>query len=51
MMQTALLMIPLHSLGQDDQNEVQHDFLVMCHHWDEHKHHMMLMALSMTPFH
>ena len=26
-MQTTLLMVPLHSLGQDDQNEVQHDVL------------------------
>ena len=29
MMQAASSMAPLHSLGQDDQNEVQHDFL--CH--------------------
>ena len=25
-MQMVLLMTPLHSLGQDDQNKVQHDF-------------------------
>ena len=26
-MQTALLMVPLHSLGKGDQNEVQFDFI------------------------
>ena len=29
-MQTALLMEPLHSLGQDDQNEVQYNFFWPC---------------------
>ena len=26
---SVMKMVPLHSLGQDDQNEVQHEFLVM----------------------
>ena len=50
-MQKALLMAPLHSLGQDNQNEVQHYFLVMWHHWHQHQHHMMLLALSIAPVH
>ena len=32
-------MAPLHSLGQDNQNEVQCDFLVMWHYWHCCWHH------------
>ena len=30
---------------------MQHDFLVMWHHWHQHQHHIMLMALSRAPLH
>ena len=42
-------MAPLKHLGQDNQDEVQHDFLVMLCHWHWCQHCMMLMALSMAP--
>ena len=45
-MWTAPPMVPLHSLGQVDQNNVQHDFLVMWHHWHQPWHHEMLIVLS-----
>ena len=38
-MPKASSMTPLHSLGQDDQKEVQHDFSVMWQHWLQHLHH------------
>ena len=41
----------LHSLGQDNQNKVQHDFSVMWHHWHKHWHHMILITLSIEPLH
>ena len=41
----------LHSLHQDDQNEVQHDFLVMWCDWYQLQSHVTLTALSMTPLH
>ena len=47
----ALSIAPLHSLDQEDQNEVQHDLLVMGHHWCWHQQQMMLTALSMAPLH
>ena len=34
MMWTSPPMVPLYSLGQDDQNKVQHVSLVMKNHWD-----------------
>ena len=37
----ALSMAPLHSLGQDYENEVQHDFMVMWHHWDQYQCNMI----------
>ena len=39
-MPTASSMTPMHSVGQDDQNKVQHYFLVM-----------MPVALFMAPLH
>ena len=45
----ALSMVPLHLLGQDDWNEVQHDFssTMLCHcHWCWH--HMMLSEVKGT---
>ena len=48
-MQTALLMAPLHFLGQDAENEVQHHFFVTLHYWHQLLNNMMLMAFSITP--
>ena len=50
-MPMVLSIAPLYTLGQDDQNVVQHDFFVMQEHWCHHWHHMMLMVLSMAPLH
>ena len=44
---TASSMAPFHFLGQDNQNEVQHDLLDMLYHW--YWHHMMLTVSSMAP--
>ena len=46
----ASSMAPLHSLGRDDRNEVQHDFL-SCYAIESGTGFMWLMALSMTPQH
>ena len=45
----ACVSIQLHSLGQDDTNQVKWNFLAMCH--DLHWHHKIMMALSMTTLH
>ena len=44
-------MAALHSLGQDDQNEIKHDILFMRHHWHWCEHHVMSMASSIAPLH
>ena len=51
MMPTAFSMASLHSLVQDGQNEVQHDFLGLLQHWHQDWHHMILTALSKEPLH
>ena len=38
-------------LGQDNKNEVQHDFFVMCGQWCWHWFHMMQMASSIVAMH
>ena len=43
-MWTASLMAPLHFLGQEYQNKVQHDFFFMCHH--SYWNHVMPMPMS-----
>ena len=42
---------PLHSLSKDNQNEVQHHFLLMCYPWQWHQCHVMQMVFSMAPLH
>ena len=42
---------PLHSLGQDYENEVQHVFYGHFRHWYQHWHHMILVILSMALLH
>ena len=51
MMPMASSMAPLHSIGQGDQNEVQHDILVMQLHWHQCQQHVILMALSVAQSH
>ena len=51
MMPTILSMAPLHSLGQDNWNVVQHDILFQWHHWCWHQHYMKPIALSMAHLH
>ena len=41
----------LHALGQDDQNEVHHDFVGHVTPYALYWNHMMLMALSMPKLH
>ena len=41
MMLTILSMAPLHSLGQDDLNEVQYDFLGHVMQWQWHWNHVI----------
>ena len=49
--QQYFLVVLLHSLGQDDWHEEQHDFLVMWHHLCWHWHFMMPSALSVVLLH
>ena len=42
-------MAPLHSLGQDNLNEVQHDILVTWCHWQCHQCNIMFTVPSMSP--
>ena len=42
----VLSMAPLHSLGQDDQNKVQHNLLVMSSHCQQH--HLTPMSSPMA---
>ena len=50
-MKIALSMPPLHSLGEDNKNEIQQDFLVIWHHWCQYWHHMMPVTLLIAPLH
>ena len=51
MIQIVLSMTAFHSLCQNDQKEVLHDFLVMSCHWHWYQNHVMPTALSMVPLH
>ena len=44
-------MVPLYSLGQDDQNEEQHEFFSYVLPMACHQHHIMPMPLSLPPLH
>ena len=47
----GIYMVPLYSLGHNNENEIQHDSLVMLHHWQWCWHHMMPMASKKAPLH
>ena len=49
MMATVLSITSLHSLGQDNWKEVQHDVFIMWHHWCWHLYYVMTTASSINP--
>ena len=51
MMPMMSSMAPFHLLGQDNQNEMQHDYLVKSCHWHQHQYHVMPVAPSMAQLH
>ena len=45
-----LSIAPLHSLGEDNWNNVQDNFLLMGYHWCWHQYHMIPTVSSVLPF-